>query len=76
MGAQNNHLNVTVLLSTLNVHFSCKIRKRNIINHAVFSGGLVFIDFLHRFVIDHIHCYYFRLITYSIGENQSCEAKG
>ena len=24
-------------------------------NYAVLSGGLVFIDFLHRFVIDHIH---------------------
>ena len=34
------------------------------------------VDFLHRFVIDHINCYYFRLMTYSIGENQSCEAKG
>ena len=32
--------------------------------------------FLHRFVIDHIACYYFRLMTYSFGENQSCEAKG
>ena len=46
------------------------------INHTVLSGGLVFIGFLHRFVIDHIYCYYFRLMTYSIGENQSCEAKG
>ena len=27
------------------------------INHAVVSGGLVFIDFLNRFVIDHINCY-------------------
>ena len=36
----------------------------------------MFIDFLHRFVIDHINCCYFRLMTYSIGENQSCEAKG
>ena len=36
----------------------------------------MFIDFLPRFVIDHINCYYFRLMTYSIGENQSCEAKG
>ena len=27
------------------------------------SGGLVFIDFLYRFVIDHINCYYFRLMT-------------
>ena len=36
----------------------------------------MFIDFLHRFVIDHINCYYFWLMTYSIGENQSCEAKG
>ena len=26
MGAQNNHLNVTVLLSTLNVHFSSVVR--------------------------------------------------
>ena len=34
------------------------------------------IDFLHRFVIDHIACYYFRLVACSIGENQSCEAKG
>ena len=23
----------------------------------------MFIDFLHRFVIDHINCYYFRLMT-------------
>ena len=36
----------------------------------------MFIDFLHRFVTDHINCCYFRLMTYSIGENQSCEAKG
>ena len=36
----------------------------------------MFIDFLHRFVIDHINCCYFRPMTYSIGENQSCEAKG
>ena len=36
----------------------------------------MFIVFLHRFVIDHITCYYFRRMTYSIGENQSCEAKG
>ena len=36
----------------------------------------MFIDYLHRFVIDHINCYYFRLMQYSIGENQSCEAKG
>ena len=46
------------------------------LNHAVLSGGLGFIDFLHRFVIDHINCYYIRLMTYSIRENQSCEAKG
>ena len=36
----------------------------------------MFIDFLHRFVIDHINCYYFLCMTYSIGENHSCEAKG
>ena len=36
----------------------------------------MFIDFLHSFVIDHITCYYFRLMMYSNGENQSCEAKG
>ena len=36
----------------------------------------MFIDFLHRIVIDHINCYYFLLMTYSMGENQSCEAKG
>ena len=36
----------------------------------------MFIDFLHRFVIDHINCCYFRLTKYSFGENQSCEAKG
>ena len=36
----------------------------------------MFIDYLHRFVIDHINCFYFRLMPYSIGENQSCEAKG
>ena len=35
----------------------------------------MFIDFLHRFVIDHINCYYFLRMTYSIGENHSCEAK-
>ena len=46
------------------------------INYAVLSGGLVFIDFLHCFVIDQITCYYFRLMAHSIGENQSCEAKG
>ena len=47
------------------------------INYVVLSGGLVFIDFLHRFVIDHITCYFFfRLMTYSILENQSCEANG
>ena len=27
----------------------------------------MFIDFLYRFVIDHITCYYFRLMAYSIG---------
>ena len=26
----------------------------------------MFIDFLHGFVIDHITCYYFWLMTYSI----------
>ena len=31
----------------------------------------MFIDFLHRFVIDHINCYYFRLMTYSIRENKT-----
>ena len=36
----------------------------------------MFIDFLHRFVIDHLTCYYFGLMTYLIGENHSCEAKG
>ena len=36
----------------------------------------MFIDFLHCFVIDNINCYYIRLMTYSMGENQSCEAKG
>ena len=36
----------------------------------------MFIDFLHRFVIDHTNCCYFRLMKYSIRENQSCEAKG
>ena len=36
----------------------------------------MFIDYLHGFVIDHINCYYFPLMPYSIGENQSCEAKG
>ena len=29
----------------------------------------MFIDFLHRFVIDHIICYYFRLMTYSSEES-------
>ena len=36
----------------------------------------MFIDFLHRFVIDHINCYYFCLMTYSIGRKYHCEAKG
>ena len=36
----------------------------------------MFVDFLHRFVIDHINCCYFWLVKYSIGENQICEAKG
>ena len=36
----------------------------------------MFIDFLHRFVIDHINGYYFRLMTYSIGENQSIATLG
>ena len=36
----------------------------------------MFIDFLHGFVTDHINSCYFRLMTYSIGENESCEAKG
>ena len=30
----------------------------------------MFIDFLHRVVIDHIKCYYFPLMTYSIGGAQ------
>ena len=46
------------------------------INYLVLSGGLVFIDFLNGFVTDQINCYFFRLMTYSILENQSCEAKG
>ena len=29
----------------------------------------MFIDFSHRFMIDHINCYYFRLMTYSIEES-------
>ena len=28
------------------------------INYTVLSEGLVFIDFSHRFLIDHINCYY------------------
>ena len=36
----------------------------------------MFIDFLHLFVIDHTNCCYFQLMKYSIGVNQSCEAKG
>ena len=36
----------------------------------------MFIDFLHRFVIDHINCHYFCLMTYSIGRKYHCEAKG
>ena len=36
----------------------------------------MFIDFLHRFVIDHINCYYFYPMTYSIGRKYHCEAKG
>ena len=71
MGDQNNYLNVTVLLTTLNVYFTWMY-----INYVVLSGGLVFIDFLHRLVIDHINFYFFRLMMYSILENQSCEAKG
>ena len=46
------------------------------INYAVLSGVLVFIDFLYRFVIDHITCYYYRLMAYSIGRKYPCEAKG
>ena len=46
------------------------------IYYAVLSGDMVFIDFLHRFVIDHINCYYFRLMTYTIGRKYHCEAKG
>ena len=33
----------------------------------------MFIDFLHRFVIDHINSYYFCLMTYSIGRKYHCE---
>ena len=29
----------------------------------------MFIDFLYRFVIDHITCYYFRLMAYSSEES-------
>ena len=36
----------------------------------------MFIDCLHRFVIDHINCYYFGLMTYSIGRKNHGEAKG
>ena len=36
----------------------------------------MFIDFLYRFVIDHITCYYFRLMTYTIGRKYHYEAKG
>ena len=36
----------------------------------------MFIDFLYRFMIDHIICYYFRLMAYSIGRKYPCEAKG
>ena len=76
MGAQNNHLNVTVLLSTLNVYFSCKIRKPNVkqLRHLIWRP--VVYRFLHRFVIDHINCYYFRLMADSIGRKYHCEAKG
>ena len=35
----------------------------------------MFIDFLHHFVIDHINCYYFRHMTYSIGRKYHCDAK-
>ena len=35
----------------------------------------MFINFLRRFVIDQITCYYFRLMTYSIGRKYHCEAK-
>ena len=36
----------------------------------------MFIDFLYRFVIDNINCYYFRLLAYSIGIKYHYEAKG
>ena len=35
----------------------------------------MFIDFLCGFVIDHISCYYFCLMTYSIRRKYHCEAK-
>ena len=36
----------------------------------------MFVDFLYHFVIEYITCYYFRLMTYTIGRKYHCEAKG
>ena len=50
-----------------------------------FSGQVVFCFAILRaisayvgenWLSQYINCCYFRLMTYSIGENQSCEAKG
>ena len=35
----------------------------------------MFIDFLYRFVIDHITCYYFCIMTYTIGRKYHCEPR-
>ena len=76
MGAQNNHLNVTVLLSTLIFIFVFnKKTKCKLITPSYLEAWCLSI-FLHPFVIDHIYCYYFRLMTYSIGRKNHCEAKG
>ena len=58
---------MTVLLSTINVYFSCKIKKTECkLITLSYLEPLCLSIFLYRFVIDHITCYYFRLMAYSI----------
>ena len=74
-------LKITILVWQFFEHIKCTLYLLNkkteckLITPSYLEAWCVSI-FLHRFVIDHIYCYYFRLMTYSIGENQSCEAKG
>ena len=72
MGAQNNHLNVTVLLSTLNVIFYLlnKETECKLIAPSYLEAWCLSI-FCTAFVIDHINCYFFHLMTYSIGKKVS-----